>query len=115
MGNAAEDTDSSPPPDKSLDCGDGDDKEDVCVICGGTPCEWDEHKKELEEHEENLFFCDEDGNGNKVKMDADGNPVSDSKMRFALHQAFACLKFGHLGEGNRIPIPNCVLGKNVLM
>jgi hypothetical protein len=43
--------------------------------------------------------------------DQDGNFIPNNKMRKALYKTFTYLKFGHLGRGNRIPIPSCVASK----
>ena len=49
--------------------------------------------------------------GVKIVVDKDGVAVSNAKMRKALYRLFTYKKFGHLGKGNRIPIPNCVTDK----
>ena len=53
------------------------------------------------------FFTNEDGN----KVDDDDVLVTNERMRKALYRLFTYMKFGHLGRGNRIPIPQCVVDK----
>lgn len=53
----------------------------------------------------NREFCD----GEEVIVDEYGELVPNSKMRKLLYKSFTYLKFGHLGRGNHIPIPFCVV------
>ena len=82
----------------------------VCEACAGTPCEWVEFGDEVKEYATRLYDH-EDRDGVTVISDREGNVVSSSKMRKALYKTFTYLKFGHLGRGNRIPIPPCVVRK----
>ena len=82
----------------------------VCQICGGTPCEWVEFGDEVTGYSKRLY-THEVTEGVIALKDPDGNVVPNSKMRKALYKTFTYLKFGHLGRGNRIPIPSCVVSK----
>lgn len=79
----------------------------VCSQCGGTPCEWDEYKEELLQCNTELLASDSSDNSLADNID----PERNSKMRKALYKSFTYIKFGHLGKGNRIPIPACVTSK----
>ena len=37
--------------------------------------------------------------------------MAQNVVRKALYHLFTYLKYGHLGRGNRIPIPSCVMEK----
>lgn len=89
---------------------DDDDKVPTCVICGGTPCEWEEFREGVVEQSK-LLYNREQRDGQEVIVDNNGVVVPNSKMRRALYRAFTYLKFGHLGKRNRIPIPSCVTKK----
>jgi hypothetical protein len=80
----------------------------VCEVCGGTPCEWEEFGIELMENMKMMY--DHGNDGDPVK-DRDGNIVANSTVRKGAYKLFTYMKFGHLGKGNRIPIPHCVTKK----
>jgi hypothetical protein len=82
----------------------------VCEICGGTPCEWDQYADGIVMQSVALFHRDRHG-GKEVIIDEQGGIVNNSKMRKYLYKAFTYLKYGHLGRGNRIPVPPCVVRK----
>jgi len=46
-----------------------------------------------------------------VVIKGSGNEVSDNKIRFSLYQMFNSEKFGCLGKGNRMKLPNSVESK----
>jgi hypothetical protein len=83
--------------------------ESVCVICGGTPCEWDEFGPELLRRQSLLARRSGSDEGGEDLVDRNGRPITYTKMRAFLYRTFTYMKFGHLGRGNRIPIPNCVV------
>ena len=85
-------------------------EEDVCVHCGGTPCEWDELGPELLEREQSMHSRQEI-EGVIVVVDDNGSRIANNDMRRAMYRMFTYIKFGHLGRGVRIPIPECVLCK----
>ena len=88
------------------------DEEDVvCTICGGTPCDWDEYGEELTKQINMMYFREKHGNIDIV-LDEGGNRLSYSQMRKAMYRIFTRIKFGHLGRGVRIPVPDCV-GRNI--
>ena len=40
-----------------------------------------------------------------------GEVVTNSNVRFYCYRMFTYMRYGHLGRGNRIPIPACVQAK----
>jgi len=81
---------------------------EVCFICGGTPCEWDEYGAEMLENLEATYPKDDQGQHIDPST---GLPVPLNTVRFALYQSFIYLKYGHLGRFNRIPLPQCIEDK----
>ena len=83
--------------------------EDVCCYtCGKTPCEWLEYGVEVLDAIEKRFDCSEaKSNGYVVEIGSD-NHVQNNKIRFSLYRMFTYEKFGCLGKGNRMKIPDCV-------
>ena len=81
--------------------------EDVCYICASMPCEWIEFGPRVLDGAKEMFFTTDEGK----KLDVNGVEVDNANMRKAVYRYFTYLKFGHLGKGTRIPIPNCVLEK----
>ena len=88
----------------------GEDEDEVCVICGGSPCEWTEFGPAVEA-EIQVLHLREFRVGQEVIVDKDGNLVSNNVMRKTLYKKFIYIKYGHLGKGNRIPIVSCVTKK----
>jgi hypothetical protein len=87
---------------------DVDDDDSVCVICGGTPCEWVEFGGELVARQSLMATREMGVDGVGILLDSAGRPIQNNRMRLHLYRLFTYLKFGHLGRGNRIPIPSCV-------
>lgn len=77
----------------------------VCATCGSMPCEWIEYGKKALDQANCMYRT----NANGGKVDDTNAEVSNNRMRKALYRLFTYLKFGHLGRGNRIPIPECVM------
>ena len=71
------------------------------------PCEWIEFRKEALEKADMMYNTNKDRN----KVDDDDVIVINARMRKALYHLFTYIKFGHLGRGNRIPIPQYVVDK----
>ena len=69
----------------------------VCLRCGSTPCEWITYGKDIIEGGQEMY--------------SEGDNVENNKKRKAMYHLFTYLKYGHLGKGNRIPIPICVVEK----
>ena len=82
----------------------------VCQECGGTPCEWLEIGVDMVAQIRETFKGDEDNEGMYIRG-TDGESVDSSTVRKAAYRLFTYMKFGHLGRGNRIPIPICVKQK----
>ena len=70
------------------------DSDRVCLFCGEVPCDWATFGKDLLDSGEDMF----------PKESAGENSV----RRKALCRLHTCKKYGHLGKGNRVPIPKCV-------
>ena len=95
---------------------DEEDEEEVCVHCGGTPCEWEEFGDDIAQREQEMrkslsliVACDHEGS---QIVDRNTKQRLESKeMRKSMYRMFTYLKYGHLGRGVRIPIPECVVGK----
>jgi hypothetical protein len=80
-------------------------EEQVCWLCGGTPCDWLEYSVKLLEEINNKFPTDVDGN----RIDASSHEIASMKqIRYALYRAFTYAQYGHLGKGNRIKLGKCV-------
>lgn len=90
-------------------------EEEVCVHCGGTPCEWDEFGDELAQRELKMY-----GSQSAIVVIEDGSQLANNKtkkrldnkeMRKSMYRMFTYLKYGHLGRGVRIPVPECIVAK----
>ena len=68
---------------------------EVCFICGGMPCEWDEYGAEMLVNLEATYPKDDQGQHIDPST---GLPVPLNTVRFALYQSFIYLKYGHLGR-----------------
>ena len=67
---------------------------EVCFHCGEKPCFWLNFKEEiLSSTVKNMDDC----------------LVSNSLLRKKAYQMFVYFKYGRLGKGNRVRIPECVL------
>jgi hypothetical protein len=74
-------------------------EEQVCWLCGGTPCDWVEYSTELLEEVEEKFTLAADRN----RVDAlTQKVISNNRIRFALYRTFTCARYGRLGRKNRI-------------
>jgi hypothetical protein len=87
-----------------------DDEVIVCQICGSAPSEWVEFGDEMKDCSKRLHIH-KAMHGMIAMTDQDGNFIPNDKMRKALYKTFTYLKFGHLGQSTRIPIPSCVVSK----
>ena len=92
--------------------GENEDKEDVpvCNICGGTPCEWDDYGKQCLITMGERFTADPHKEGQYV-CNRDDACYTSGAVRKLIYKMFTYQKHGHLGKGNRIPIPSCVVKK----
>ena len=72
------------------------------------PCEWGEFGEGVRDQSRHLYHH-EQRDGKEVVVDDNGAVVPNNTLRKQLYQIFTYLKYGHLGRGNRIPIPSCVL------
>ena len=95
---------------------DEEEEEEVCVHCGGTPCEWEEFGDDIAQREQEMskslsviVACDSDGS--QIVDRNTKQRLQNKEMRKSMYRMFTYLKYGHLGRGVRIPIPECVMGK----
>jgi hypothetical protein len=83
-------------------------EEQVCWLCGGTPCDWLEYLTDLLEEINNKFPTDVNGN----RIDASSHEVVPmNQIRYTLYRAFTYAQYGHLGKNNCIKLGKCVEGK----
>ena len=84
----------------------------VCPICGGTPCDWDEWGSEVTEAAEMMENMKKKMNVENDDDDEEEEEVEENVpsrlRRKALYKAFIYAKYGHLGGGKRMFIPDCV-------
>ena len=95
---------------------DEEEEEEVCVHCGGTPCKWEEFGDEIAQREQEMrrsmnliVACDH--NGSQIVNKNTKERLENKEMRKSMYRMFTYLKYGHLGRGVRIPIPECVVAK----
>jgi len=83
-------------------------EDECCYICGKSPCEWYEFGlpavQELES-KINTATAKVDG---FVVDNSTGEHVPNNKVRYSCYRMFTYEKYGHLGHGNRMKLPNCV-------
>ena len=82
-------------------------EEIVCAMCGSMPCEWIEFGTSLLENVNMTHPTDGDGE----RIDDRNVVVDNARVRKTSYKMFIREKYGHLGKGNRIPVPNCVVIK----
>ena len=76
-------------------------QEEMCDICGGTPCDWDVYGEEVLEDIKKMYLEDEEEASN----------VDNRTIRKSAYKLFVYSKYGHLGKGNRIRIASCVVDR----
>lgn len=71
----------------------------VCLICGGTPCDWTNYKDEvifqMELYITNCCLVSEE-------------ELTQRRIRKVGYKTFTMEKYGFLGQGNRVKVPDCV-------
>ena len=74
-------------------------QEDVpmCGTCGGTPCDWIQYGDSIVEAGDQALELHKKGGSNLVRK--------------KMYSTYTYIKYGHLGRGERIRIPSCVLDK----
>ena len=82
-------------------------EEIICAICGSMPCEWIEFGTSMLQNVNMTYPT----NGDRERIDDSNVVVDNERMRKTLYKMFTREKYGHLGKGNRIPLPNCVVVK----
>ena len=85
-----------------------DEEEEVCITCGAGPCEWEQYGRQAIDMVLGEFILDSNSPGMYIHT-RDNSTVGRSAVRKATYRIFTYLKYGHLGKGNRVPIPECVL------
>ena len=71
---------------------------EMCMVCGGTPCDWDVDGEEVVTDLKEMYHLGEEGS-----TEADNQTIRKSAYRL-----FIYYKYGHLGKGNRVPIAPCI-------
>ena len=86
--------------------------EDICCYtCGKTPCEWLEYGVDALDTIKQRFHCATAQSEVYVVEILSDNKVKNKSIRFSLYRMFTYEKYGCLGKGNRMKIPDCVEGK----
>ena len=98
----------SPPTSIDFDDSNEDDGIPVCHICASSPCEWEEFGPDVKEQIKLLYFRQEE-DGKEIIIDENGVKVNNNIMRKHSYRFFTYLKYGHLGKGNRMNTPLCVI------
>ncbi len=82
----------------------------ACEHCGSTPCDWEWIGKIAVG---NIIdqFTPHNNDSNIFIRDEDGSTVGKEKIRKTIYSMFIYMKHGHLGKGNRLSIPSCVLDR----
>ena len=83
----------------------------LCWKCGMNPCEWIQYGQEVLDM--NMMIYEQKHNDEMTAMciDEEGKTISNAVVRKSMYRSFTYLKFGHLGKGNRVKVPNCVVEK----
>jgi hypothetical protein len=89
----------------------GENEDVCCYACGKTPCEWLEYGVDALDTIERRFNCATAQSEGYVVEIASDNKVRNKTIRFSLYRMFTYEKYGCLGKGNRMKIPDCVEGK----
>ncbi len=74
----------------------------TCPRCHQTPCIWVQHREEYNDSLNNGTLIREFGSN------ASGDP-QNKQMRYLSYRAMSRMLNGHLGGGNRVPLPPCVI------
>ena len=77
---------------------DGEDDDNMCAVCGGTPCDWIVYGEEAVEDIEKEFS-------------SELNTIDNRTLRHSTYKLFIYSKYGFLGKGNRIKIATCVVDR----
>lgn len=70
-------------------------EQSCCVVCGGSPCDWTNFSPEVIEEMEM----------HKIRG------KTNKQIRHVGYKKFIFEKYGIVGQGNRIPCPDCVQSK----
>ena len=78
-------------------------QDEMCDICGGTPCDWEVYGHEILEDITEMY-ADEESSQVENRTQVDNRTI-----RKSAYKLFVYSKYGHLGKGQRIKISSCVL------
>jgi len=78
---------------------------DVCAVCEGYPCEWEEFAEQLIIQLDLTYPKNGDG---KYMDNETHEELTPRNLRYFLYRQFTVLKWGHLGKRRRVKIPGCV-------
>jgi len=82
--------------------------DECCYICGKTPCKWLEYGVDVLSAVRNCFDVSTAETAGYVVEQGSGNEVSNNRVQFKMYRMFTYEKFGGLGKGNQMKLPNCV-------
>jgi hypothetical protein len=82
-----------------------------CYTCGKTPCEWIEFGLPMLGEVQSKFDISTGKTEGYVVELSNGEHIPNKNIRYLSYRLFTYEKFGHLGHGNRVKLPNCVEGK----
>ena len=77
---------------------DEEDDDDMCAVCGGTPCDWIVYGEEAVQDIEKEYSSELD-------------TIDNQTLRQSTYKLFIYSKYGFLSKGNRIKIATCVLDR----
>ena len=82
--------------------------DECCYICGKSPCEWIEFGLPAISELKNRFCIDTAKSHGYIVDISNGEHVPNKNVRFSCYRLFTYEKYGHLGHGNRMKLPDCV-------
>ena len=82
-------------------------EDQVCLFCGGMPCNWIDLGPDLLEQLEGMYSLNDKGK----KVDANGDIIPNNQLCKSLYRLYVTAQFGYLGNGERVQVPECVSKK----
>jgi hypothetical protein len=97
-----------PPVQPPLQSVDMPEDEVCCYTCAKTPCEWIEYGIPMLQQVQEKFNTETAKSAGHCIAKSNGDEVPNNKVRFMCYRYFIYEKYGHLGKGNRMKLPDCV-------
>jgi hypothetical protein len=82
--------------------------DECCYTCGKSPCEWIEFGLPAISELKNRFCIDTAKSHGYVVDISNEEHMPNKNVRFSCNRLFTYEKYGHLGCGNRMKLPDCV-------